>query len=54
MIIFSHGNSCDLGVVYLKMLDIAFNLKINVLIYEYIGYGEYKGQINDKQIIIDI
>ena len=36
------------------MLDMAYNLKINILIYEYMGYGEYKGQVNDKQIIVDI
>jgi hypothetical protein len=39
--IVSHGNSCDIGGIYLNMLDMAYNLKINILMYEYIGYGEY-------------
>lgn len=45
--IYCHGNSCDMGQNYLRMLDMALNCKIDILQYEYPGFGCYKGIISD-------
>jgi hypothetical protein len=38
-ILFSHGNAEDLGMMYPRMKDLALVLGVNVLAYEYTGYG---------------
>eukprot|EP00388_Colpodella_angusta_P006398 GDKJ01018943.1.p1 GENE.GDKJ01018943.1~~GDKJ01018943.1.p1 ORF type:complete len:462 (-),score=83.71 GDKJ01018943.1:248-1633(-) len=42
-IIFSHGNSTDLGYMHASLADMACRLKVNVLSYEYTGYSCSKG-----------
>jgi hypothetical protein len=39
VILYSHGNSCDIGVCIDVLLDLAFNLHVNVFAYEYCGFG---------------
>lgn len=39
VIIYSHPNSADLGLMFDNYLDLAYNLKVNVLAYDYAGYG---------------
>jgi abhydrolase domain-containing protein 17 len=39
-VIFSHGNSTDIGYMIDSYLDLAYNCKINVLAYDYSGYGD--------------
>lgn len=41
--IFSHGNSTDLGYMHGSILDICHRVKVNVLSYEYTGYSCSKG-----------
>ena len=38
-LLFSHGNAEDLGMMYPRMKDLALVLGVNVLAYEYTGYG---------------
>ena len=38
-ILFSHGNAEDLGMMYPRMKDLALVLGVNILAYEYTGYG---------------
>ncbi|KAL3815595.1 hypothetical protein ACHAXA_007127 [Cyclostephanos tholiformis] len=38
-ILFSHGNAEDLGMMYSRMKDMALVLGVNVLAYDYTGYG---------------
>jgi len=40
VILYSHGNSCDLGLCLDILLDLAYNLSMNVFAYEYPGYGQ--------------
>ena len=35
----SHANSTDLGLMMDSYLDLAYNLKVDVLAYDYNGYG---------------
>lgn len=47
-VLYSHGNSCDIGRVYKYAKYIGNKLKVNVLIYDYIGYGESTGDPSEK------
>ena len=38
-ILFSHGNAEDLGMMYNRMKDLAMVLGVNILAYDYTGYG---------------
>lgn len=38
-ILFSHGNAEDLGMMYKRMKDLALVLCVNVMAYDYTGYG---------------
>ena len=38
-ILFSHGNAEDLGMMYSRMKDLALKLCVNVMAYDYTGYG---------------
>jgi len=49
-LLFSHGNAEDLGMLYHRMKDLARALKVNVMAYEYSGYGLSTGMssVNSK------
>lgn len=53
-IIFSHGNSCDLGVIYPFLIDLSLQLKADVISYDYSGYGFSEGSPSEKEIYTDI
>ncbi|KAL7548199.1 hypothetical protein ACHAWF_011496, partial [Thalassiosira exigua] len=38
-LLFSHGNAEDLGMMYGRMKDLAMVLGVNILAYDYTGYG---------------
>ncbi len=42
-LLFSHGNAEDLGMMYKRMKDLALVLCVNILAYDYTGYGLSKG-----------
>ena len=62
VLLFSHGNSTDLGYMidtylgkfFFPTLDLAMNFNINVFAYEYSGYGQSTGKCNDINSIYDI
>jgi hypothetical protein len=39
LILFSHANSADLGYMVETFVDLAINMKSNVLGFDYSGYG---------------
>jgi pimeloyl-ACP methyl ester carboxylesterase len=41
--IFSHGNATDLGATFPMQVVLAHSLDINVVVYDYSGYGESGG-----------
>lgn len=53
-VIFSHGNSTDIGIMRNFIADLSIQLKVNVLIYEYTGYGQSTGRPSEKNIFADI
>ena len=53
-IIFSHGNSTDIGIMYNYISDLVIQLKANVLLFEYSGYGEATGKPSERNLYADI
>lgn len=53
-ILFSHGNSTDIGRMLGNLLEMSYNLKSDVLAYEYSGYGEAQGNPSEENLIHDI
>ena len=53
-IIYSHGNSTDIGKLYNYMLELATQLKVSILVYEYSGYGTSTGLSSEIAIKHDI
>jgi len=53
-ILFSHGNSSDLGTMYPFLVDMATQLKVDIYAYDYSGYGESEGKPSELSIYDDI
>jgi len=52
--LFSHGNAEDLGGIRSYFYDFCRALRVNVLLYEYTGYGQYPGQPCEQEVYSDI
>lgn len=53
-ILFSHGNGEDLGVTAPYALELSAALKVNVLCYDYSGYGVSTGRPSEANVYADI
>lgn len=53
-ILFSHGNAEDLGTSYVWLRVLAENLNVNVMSYDYTGYGESTGSPSEQHCYDDI
>lgn len=53
-ILFSHGNAEDLGMIYDWFNDLARVLRVNILAYDYTGYGKSHGTPTESQCYNDI
>ncbi len=47
VLIFSHGNACDIYSMYSYLKSLANNLNVNVVCYDYPSYGLSKGELNE-------
>jgi pimeloyl-ACP methyl ester carboxylesterase len=54
VILYSHGNSTDIGRMRNYLQDIAFTVNVNVFSYEYSGYGTSTGTPSDVNLLYDI
>lgn len=54
--IFSHGNSTDIGRMFDFLIEFSKVLRINVFAYEYTGYGilSSQGATSDERVLEDI
>ena len=50
--LFSHGNAEDLGMMYGRMKEMARALGVNVLAYDYTGYGLSSGMLFNSQQLV--
>jgi len=53
-IIYSHGNATDIGAMSMMQSVIANNLNVNVVMYDYSGYGESGGMALEHNTYYDI
>lgn len=53
-ILFSHGNAEDLGMIYDWFNDLARVLRVNIMAYDYTGYGKSNGVPNEDSCYADI
>lgn len=53
-ILFSHGNAEDLGMIYDWFNDLARVLRVNIMAYDYSGYGKSNGTPAEDHCYADI
>ncbi|CEL99230.1 unnamed protein product [Vitrella brassicaformis CCMP3155] len=53
-LVFSHGNSTDIGMMFQHFSDLAENLGIHVFAYDYSGYGCSTGEPSEHALYADI
>ncbi|XP_066330405.1 uncharacterized protein [Miscanthus floridulus] len=53
-LLYSHGNAADLGQLYDLFVQLKVNLKINLMGYDYSGYGASTGKPSEENTYADI
>lgn len=53
-LLFSHGNSTDIGIMFHHLRDLCTNLQVDVFAYEYSGYGESTGVPSEADLYSDV
>ncbi|XP_073101054.1 uncharacterized protein [Elaeis guineensis] len=53
-LLYSHGNAADIGQMYELFLELSFHLRINLLGYDYSGYGQSSGKPSEQNTYADI
>ncbi|KQJ95293.1 alpha/beta hydrolase domain-containing protein 17C isoform X1 [Brachypodium distachyon] len=53
-VLYSHGNAADLGQLYDLFVQLKVNLKVNLMGYDYSGYGASTGKPSEENTYADI
>lgn len=53
-VLFSHGNAEDLGIIYDSFVDYSKQLQVNVMAYDYTGYGKSSGVVSEENCYADV
>jgi len=53
-LLFSHGNSTDIGIMFHHLRDLCSKLQVNIFAYEYSGYGESTGTPTEADLYADV
>lgn len=53
-VLYSHGNAADLGQMYELFLDLSIHLRVNLIGYDYSGYGQSSGKATEQNTYADI
>ncbi|KAL9226486.1 hypothetical protein vseg_002293 [Gypsophila vaccaria] len=53
-LIYSHGNAADLGQMYSLFAELCIHLKVNLMGYDYSGYGQSTGKPSEQNTYADI
>lgn len=53
-VIFSHGNSTDMGYIFGTYVNLALKHGVNVIAYDYSGYGLSTGSVGEKKLYSNI
>ncbi|KAH7366442.1 hypothetical protein KP509_18G078400 [Ceratopteris richardii] len=53
-LLYSHGNAADLGQMYELFVELSAHLRVNLMGYDYAGYGQSSGKPNEYNTYSDI
>ncbi|KAJ6848057.1 protein ABHD17B-like isoform X1 [Iris pallida] len=53
-VLYSHGNAADLGQMYGLFVELSVHLRVNVMGYDYSGYGQSSGKPSELNTYADI
>lgn len=53
-VLYSHGNAADLGQMYHIFAELSLHLNVNLLGYDYSGYGQSSGKPSEQDTYADI
>ncbi|KAE8709316.1 hypothetical protein F3Y22_tig00110332pilonHSYRG01301 [Hibiscus syriacus] len=53
-VLYSHGNAADLGQMYDLFSELSLHLRVNLLGYDYSGYGQSSGKPTEQNTYADI
>ncbi|KAJ0755172.1 putative serine aminopeptidase, S33, alpha/Beta hydrolase [Helianthus annuus] len=53
-LLYSHGNAADIGQMYELFIDLSIHLKVNLMGYDYSGYGQSSGKPSEHNTYADI
>ncbi|KAI3435312.1 uncharacterized protein J3R85_006242 [Psidium guajava] len=53
-LLYSHGNATDIGQMYELFIDLSIHLKVNLMGYDYSGYGQSSGKPSENNTYADI
>ncbi|GMN57585.1 hypothetical protein TIFTF001_026686 [Ficus carica] len=53
-LLYSHGNAADLGQMYELFSELSLHLRVNLLGYDYSGYGQSSGKPSEQNTYADI
>ncbi|KAI9087607.1 hypothetical protein K1719_030477 [Acacia pycnantha] len=53
-ILYSHGNAADIGQMYELFVELSIHLRVNLLGYDYSGYGQSSGKPSEHNTYADI
>ncbi|KAF8096156.1 hypothetical protein N665_0316s0001 [Sinapis alba] len=53
-LLYSHGNAADLGQMYELFIELSIRLKVNLMGYDYSGYGQSTGKPSENHTYADI
>ncbi|XP_052195729.1 uncharacterized protein LOC127803508 [Diospyros lotus] len=53
-LLYSHGNAADLGQMYELFIELSIHLKVNLIGYDYSGYGQSSGKPSEHNTYADI
>ncbi|XP_022769923.1 protein ABHD17B-like isoform X2 [Durio zibethinus] len=53
-LLYSHGNAADVGQMYKFFIELSFHLRVNLMGYDYSGYGQSSGKPSEQNTYADI
>ncbi|CAL1395258.1 unnamed protein product [Linum trigynum] len=53
-LLYSHGNAADLGLMYFIFTELSSHLNVNLMGYDYSGYGQSSGKPSEQDTYADI
>ncbi|CAN1173518.1 Alpha/beta hydrolase domain-containing protein 17B [Linum perenne] len=53
-VLYSHGNAADLGQMYELFIELRAHLRVNIMCYDYSGYGASSGKVRGSRSLNEL